>query len=188
MKTLKHLLLLVIAVLSWGLGGCATYRNSSNVSSPERTDYSQRTPVVIITEGTPQEKYTEIGPIEISIKKLTVFNADPTREQANDLLKEKARVIGADAVIHVRYESGIGMTTWGYMDAKGMGVKMDPTPIAPVAEVVNAQAITQAKVDTESKPASDPAKKIRELNGLLKDGLITKADYDKKKADILSGM
>ena len=45
------------------------------------------------------------------------------KEQANEALIEKARIIGADAVIKVTYESGIGFTTWGYIDAKGVGVK-----------------------------------------------------------------
>jgi hypothetical protein len=26
-------------------------------------------------------------------------------------------------VIHVKYESGVGLTTWGYMDAKGTAVR-----------------------------------------------------------------
>jgi uncharacterized protein YbjQ (UPF0145 family) len=68
-------------------------------------------------------KYKEIGPIEVSVKKLTIFHSDPTKEQANEALAEKARVIGADAVINVTYQSGIGLMTWGYIDAKGIGVK-----------------------------------------------------------------
>ena len=75
-------------------------------------------------EGDPDKKYKEIGLIEVSVKKLTVFHKDPTKEQANEALIEKARIIGADAVIKVTYESGIGFTTWGYIDAKGIGVKL----------------------------------------------------------------
>ena len=36
----------------------------------------------------------------------------------------RSRVIGANAVIDVTYESGTGFTTWGYIDAKGTGVKI----------------------------------------------------------------
>jgi len=32
--------------------------------------------------------------------------------------------MGADAVINVTYASGVGFTTWGYMDAKGVAVKL----------------------------------------------------------------
>ena len=57
-------------------------------------------------------------------KKLTVFHKDPTKEQANEALIEKARSIGANAVVNIKYTSGIGFTTWGYIDAKGVGVKL----------------------------------------------------------------
>jgi len=39
-------------------------------------------------------------------------------------LIEKARSIGANAVVNIKYTSGIGFTTWGYIDAKGVGVKL----------------------------------------------------------------
>jgi hypothetical protein len=32
--------------------------------------------------------------------------------------------MGADGVIDVTYKSGVGLTTWGYLDAKGRGVKL----------------------------------------------------------------
>lgn len=60
----------------------------------------------------------------MSVKKLTVFHKDPTKEQANEALSEKARAVGADAVINTTYKSGIGFTTWGYIDANGTGVKL----------------------------------------------------------------
>ena len=113
-------LALAVVVISTA-SGCASYRTTSNISTPSDISYSGS---VIITQGVLSgQEYTETSPIEVSVKKLTAFNADPTKEQANAVLKEKARVIGADAVINVTYKSGVGMTTWGYIDAKGMGVK-----------------------------------------------------------------
>lgn len=106
------------------LSGCATYRTDSNIPS-EPASTSKSTGDVMITEGVPDKKYREIGPIEVSVKKLTLFHKDPTKEQANEALIEKARSIGADAVIKVTYKSGIGFTTWGYIDAKGTGVKFN---------------------------------------------------------------
>ncbi|WP_088279877.1 heavy metal-binding domain-containing protein [Ideonella sp. A 288] len=73
-------------------------------------------------DNLPGRKCTEIGPIEVSVKKLTIFHQDPTKEQANLALIEKARALGADAVIRVTCEIGIGFTTWGYIDAKGTAV------------------------------------------------------------------
>lgn len=121
MKTIK---ILTIAISVTILSGCASYRISSNIKndSIKEKSINKITPV-LITEGTPKRKFKEISPIEISIKKLTIFHQDPTKEQANQALIEKAREIGADAVINVKYKSGIGFTTWGYIDANGTGVK-----------------------------------------------------------------
>lgn len=121
MKTIK---ILTIAISVTILSGCASYRISSNIQndSIKEKSINKITPV-LITEGTPKRKFKEISPIEISIKKLTIFHQDPTKEQANQALIEKAREIGADAVINVKYKSGIGFTTWGYIDANGTGVK-----------------------------------------------------------------
>ena len=114
--------LTLCAVLLSALAGCATYRTDSNIpAAPDSAVVSKAS--VLILEGIPNRKYQEIGSLEVSVKKLTVFHKDPTKEQANEALVEKARIIGADAVIKVSYESGIGFTTWGYMDAKGVGVK-----------------------------------------------------------------
>jgi uncharacterized protein YbjQ (UPF0145 family) len=34
--------------------------------------------------------------------------------------------LGADAVINIKYKSGVGLTTWGYIDANGVAVKFTP--------------------------------------------------------------
>ena len=83
------------------------------------------TNIVIYDHRPPAElNYIEISPIKISISKLSVFHADPTKEQANKALIDQARILGADAVIHVHYTSGIGVLTWGYIDASGIGIKI----------------------------------------------------------------
>lgn len=121
--------LLVAAVLATG---CASYRTDSNIPAAEpsatATTTSATKPVntVLIAEDSlPDRRYKVIGPIEISIKKLTIFHKDPTKEMANVALTEKAKAIGADGVIDVTYKSGIGLTTWGYLDATGKGVKLE---------------------------------------------------------------
>jgi hypothetical protein len=93
------LLVLVIGIAT--TSGCATYRTSSNIETKPASAVDTAT-LVIISEGNlPDRKYKEIGLIEVSVKKLTVFHKDPTKEQANEALIEKARVIGANAVINV---------------------------------------------------------------------------------------
>lgn len=126
---LRHgLWVLGLAVLS----GCASYRVSSNVEGPTASQPSTVAPatvpmaatVLLAEDNLPGRSYQEIGPIEVSVKKLTVFHEDPTKEQAQEALRVRARTMGADAVINVTYASGVGFTTWGYMDAKGVAVKL----------------------------------------------------------------
>lgn len=107
------------------LSGCAAYRTDSNITAAPVPATRSDASVLIVEGPLPNRKYKEVGPIDVSVKKLTVFHADPTREQANRALIERARMIGADAVINVTYQSGIGLMTWGYMDAKGTAVKFE---------------------------------------------------------------
>ena len=115
-----HLFAVVVALTT---AGCASYRVSSNVESAPAPSVAA-TPVLLSEDSLPGRKYSELGPIEVSVKKLTIFHEDPTKAHADEALVEKARSIGADAVVNIKYTSGIGFTTWGYIDAKGIGVKM----------------------------------------------------------------
>ena len=121
-------LVLVVSLSAW-----AGFRTSSNVDGfnteselAAKNDLDAR---VFISEGAlpNQRKYSVIGPIEVTVKKLTIFHENPTKDHANRALAKAARAVGADAVINVTYKSGIGFTTWGYIDAKGTGVKLSNT-------------------------------------------------------------
>lgn len=125
MKNKHRLTHAFVAVAIATSAGCAAYRVDSNVEEvPAPAASTAPAAQVLLSEGNlPGRKYSAIGPIEVSVKKLTVFHANPTKEQANEALIAKAKVLGADAVINITYESGIGFTTWGYIDAKGTAVK-----------------------------------------------------------------
>ena len=123
MKTKRVALLSAVVVVAL-TSGCASYRTSSNITADAPAALPAGTKVLISEGSLSGRKYKEVGQIEVSVRKLTVFHADPTKEQANEALSEKARSIGADAVVNTRYNSGIGFTTWGYLDANGMGVKL----------------------------------------------------------------
>ena len=116
--------LLAATIIVFATSGCASYRTDSNITSDPAPSVRSNSNVLISEDSLPNRKYKGIGPIEVSVKKLTVFHKDPTKEQANEALIEKARIIGADAVINVIYKSGIGLMTWGYIDANGTGVKL----------------------------------------------------------------
>lgn len=105
--------------------GCASYRVSSSLDGKPLGTSTSLAPVQIF-EGQPEgKKFTRIGQVDVSIKKLTIFHSDPTRDMANAALTEKARSMGANAIINVNYVTGVGLTTWGYIDAMGMGVKIE---------------------------------------------------------------
>lgn len=120
--SLKDFSLMAVILGAMTLSGCVTYRTNSNIASKPASAVSSKGNVLVL-EGVPDKKYKELGPVEVTVKKLTVFDKDPTKEQANQALIEKARIIGADAVVKVAYKNGIGLTTWGYINAKGTGIK-----------------------------------------------------------------
>ena len=111
----------IVAVLTLALfSGCSAYRSASGISVPTIVTQEHKGNVVI-TEGSLSDKdCTQISNIEASVSKTTILEKDPKREHANYILSVKARELNANAVTNVTYSSGIGFTTWGYMDAKGI--------------------------------------------------------------------
>ena len=120
-KTLLILLFVSILTACGTINRVGTNYTSIGGSEPA---LPETTEVLISEDSLPGRKYRVIGPTEVSVKKLSVFNKDPTREQAIEALKTHARSMGADAVIDVKYSNGIGAWTWGYYDADGTGVKL----------------------------------------------------------------
>lgn len=101
------------------LTGCATYRNDLSIEAQEKS----ASHIVLSKSSMRERKYTLIEPIKVEIKKLTLFHQDPTEEMANELLQKKAAYLNADAVINIIFSSGIGITTWGYIEAHGDAIK-----------------------------------------------------------------
>ena len=91
-QKLRNVSLAILAITS--LSGCASYRTSSNIepSSNSKTAASHQIEI-FLAGSSPGRPYTELQRIEVSVKKLTVFHKDPTREQANEVLSEKAALV-----------------------------------------------------------------------------------------------
>ena len=102
--------------------GCS-YRNDSGIDIPNNP--KSQTSILVTEDSLKDKNCTDIKKIDVSIKKLTAFHKDPTKEQANYVLSEKAKQLSANAVRNVKYSSGIGLTTWGYIDAEGDASKCD---------------------------------------------------------------
>jgi hypothetical protein len=105
-------------VITCFLSGCAYRTSESSV-----VESANNNNIVLSESHIKGKKYTSLGTISVEIRKTTIFNADPSEEMANELLKKKAKTLGADAVINVRYDSGIGLLTWGYIEATGIAVR-----------------------------------------------------------------
>jgi len=79
---------------------------------------------VQIFEGEPTRAYTVLGPLDISVNKLTAFHQTPTREAAIKRLQEAAAKLGADAVINVKIgDVKVVPLSWGARQATGTAVK-----------------------------------------------------------------
>ena len=123
MRTVRRVILgvSVAAILS----GCATWSTSSVDRKDPTAAVKPSDPASIsLTEGDSNRRYTSLGDISVTVNKTTVFNKDPTREDVNQKLKEKAAELGADAVILVRYgEGGMSLMSWGSLEGRGRAIK-----------------------------------------------------------------
>lgn len=54
------------------------------------------------------------------IHKVTIFDADPTDDDAYNALVAEAKAAGGDTIIDPRYDKS---SFWGYIDAEGVVVK-----------------------------------------------------------------
>jgi hypothetical protein len=107
------------------LGGCADGWSTSSVARTAEPRREARPAAEIeIFEGDITDRpYKSLGDVNVTVNKVTIFNADPTREMVNQRLRNEAAKMGADAVIQVRYGTvGIGLMSWGSLDGKGRAI------------------------------------------------------------------
>ena len=115
---MKKLILIFLMVFTFC--SCAT-RSSSKFSGKTKTALSAE---IFLTESeTISQPFEKLGPIEAVVKKNMLLFANPKKSQVDQELIQKARVIGADAIIDLEYSGGIGFATWGYMKASGIAVR-----------------------------------------------------------------
>ena len=105
------------------LSGCAGYRMTSNVA-PASEDREIGDYPVTVTEGDLEVPYEEIGPLEVVIRPVSMFGEKPTQRHARLGLMQKARQMGATAVIHVTYVEEFDVISFGHIEASGVAVKV----------------------------------------------------------------
>lgn len=83
----------------------------------------------IVTEGDISDRlYTELGTVTAKAGKLTWVSRNPDRGDVDMKLKDKARAIGADAVVRVQYTpTGASAMSWGGIKAEGVAIKYTAT-------------------------------------------------------------
>jgi uncharacterized protein YbjQ (UPF0145 family) len=126
--TMPARLALVVSV-ALACAGCASTwsRGSVERSTQQEATAAPATSVAKVTlseSDITNRKYTSLGDITVQVNKLTLFHSDPTPEQVNEKLREKAAELGADAVVLVRYgKVGISALSYGSLEGKGRAVK-----------------------------------------------------------------
>lgn len=93
--------------------------------APPKTGLAPTDPSTItITEADITDRpYRNLGELNVTVNKSTIFHPDPTKELVAQKLREEAAKLGADAVVLVRYGTvGISLMSWGSLDGKGRAV------------------------------------------------------------------
>ena len=123
-----------LVLLIFFTSGCATYRTDSAIEFDTTNTKSITTVIPVGDIDLKNKKVIEIGIVNAVVKKLTLFHDDPTKEQVDIVLAEKAFKMGATAVIDVTYEEGIGWDTWGQIEATGTAIKIKTVDAKPKDE------------------------------------------------------
>jgi hypothetical protein len=86
----------------------------------------------IVTEGDISDRpYTELGSVTAKAGKLTWVSKNPDWTDIDTKLREKARQMGADAVVRVRYApTGASLMSWGGIKGEGVAIKYQAAPQA----------------------------------------------------------
>jgi hypothetical protein len=79
----------------------------------------------VVTEGDISDRpYTELGTVMAKAGKLTWVSRNPDRGDIDSKLRDKAREMGADAVVRVHYgPTGASLMSWGGIKGEGVAIK-----------------------------------------------------------------
>lgn len=108
------------------LGACGHW-HTSNVDSDKKANgvYCRPADSIVVTEHTIQPPHVVLQDIEVNVRKANILEDDPSRELADEFLREAAHELCADAVVQARYGSvGVSMLSWGEMQARGRAVRL----------------------------------------------------------------
>jgi uncharacterized protein YbjQ (UPF0145 family) len=87
----------------------------------------------IVTEGDISDRpYAELGSVTAKAGKLTWVSRNPDWTDIDRKLREKARQMGADAVVRVRYvPTGASLMSWGGIKGEGVAIRFQTVVSVP---------------------------------------------------------
>lgn len=118
-----------------------------------------------IHTGRPDAPFKKLGPIKAQVGAATVFSRAPTMDEVNQKLRERAVQMRANAIIEVVYDRGVSMSSWKAITATGTAVVLEKLP--PII-------------------VSQPESRLAQLTAMRQKGLITDAEFEGKRREILS--
>ena len=122
--------------------------------------------------GEPSTPYKEIKQIKAKVGAATIWSKTPTIEDVNYKLREVASTVGANAVVKVKYDRGVTMTSWKGLTATGVAV-----------------VISKENEQSQSRQPEQNIEPIEQRLGVLEDlksrGLISEEEYMDKRNKIL---
>ena len=124
---MKHVQIVILGVSLLTACGCATYMTNSDISF-STTDIGDMKPDVPVGNyvDVSGKVVTKIGRVHARVFMMSPFADLPTIEQLNIVLGHKAKILGADAVINVTYESGqVSWDAYRNVRAEGDAVKLE---------------------------------------------------------------
>lgn len=106
--------------------GIALFLAAQNISPPAQPSYADiiRMPVPVIAGDITDRPYRLVAEIQTNVAKATYFSKDPSEAKVYRELWERARKVGAHAVVNARYSEAVpGGWTWGRRKAYGQAIR-----------------------------------------------------------------
>ncbi|MGC8816213.1 MAG: zinc-ribbon domain-containing protein [Candidatus Hadarchaeum sp.] len=102
----------------------------------ETKDSSALSKIKIYPEA-PALPFDVIGPVQARVHAATALSPEPTLDEVNQKLREKALKMGANAVINVEYKrQKLTLTAWKVLTAKGQAVIIKEGEKKPEAALI----------------------------------------------------
>ena len=107
------------------MSGCVEtipFKNYDYSNNPEFITHPDN--ITITKDDITDRPYEVLKDLKRKYGKTSLFHDDPTPAHVNAFLKHDAALLGADAVILVRYGTvGIGLASWGQLEGSGRAIK-----------------------------------------------------------------